>query len=75
MSTFKPTHQITVSWPHGEETVAVMLVDGSAYTRVEWDATASADWERSDDGEWTFQGQAVPSGAVSVSVRRAEVES
>lgn len=35
----------------------VMLVDGIAYTRAEWETTSPADYERID-GEWTFQRRA-----------------
>jgi hypothetical protein len=35
-----------------------MLTDsGAAYTAAEWEANDTADFERSDSGEWTFHGQ------------------
>ena len=67
---FKPTHRITIRHNNGVETQClVMLVDGVAYTRAEWDAYDSADWTRNDAGEWLFQGRATPDGAVSVEVK------
>jgi len=54
MTDFFPTHRITTA----TETVDVMLVDGAAYTQAEWDSSSAADYERSEDGKWTFQGEA-----------------
>lgn len=54
MSDFNPTHKIT----RGGETILVMLEDGAAYTREEWDCETQADYERNEAGEWLFQGQA-----------------
>lgn len=53
INSFAPTHVITLD--NGEH-IQVQLVDGAAYTRAEWDATDQADYERQDDGSWTFQG-------------------
>jgi hypothetical protein len=50
---FQPTHVITLD--SGEQ-IEVELVDGAAYTRAEWESTTAADYECSDGGEWTFQG-------------------
>lgn len=70
MDQFKPTHDITVRYADGDlEHCPVMLVDGAAYTSQEWAWCEQADWERSDDGVWTFQGRAVPDGALEVSVK------
>lgn len=67
MNPFKPTHEITVVEGGVTEVTYVQLVDGAAYTRSEWLAEAPADWERHDDGSWTFQGGAHPTtGSVSV---------
>lgn len=54
ISDFTPTHVITMQ--NGER-IEVRLVDGAAYTRAEWDANEPADYERQDNGDWTFQGQ------------------
>ena len=51
---FCPTHRITLRSGEVEE---VMLVDGAAYTREEWDSETQADYERDEAGAWTFQGQ------------------
>lgn len=68
MNAFTPTHLITVTDENGHvEKISVMLIDGAAYTRREFEASAYADWECSEDGEWTFQGRAHPSvGTVHV---------
>lgn len=64
MTPFKPTHEITFTPDYGTPQVyRVMLVDGAAYSREEWDASASAAWERDDSGRWTCQGKATPNGA------------
>jgi hypothetical protein len=55
MSDFTPTHKITLA---DGTTELVQLVDGSAYTRAEWDSASAADYERQEDGSWTFQGEA-----------------
>jgi len=48
------THEIQ----HGPITVKVMLdPSGAAYQRDEWDATDAADYERTEDGRWLFQGK------------------
>lgn len=52
---FYPTHRITLRSGEVEE---VMLVDGAAYTRDEWDACDAACYERDEDGRWMFQGEA-----------------
>lgn len=51
---FRPTHRITLG---DGSLLQVMLDDGCAYQRCEWDAADAADYERTDDGRWTFQGQ------------------
>ena len=61
MKIFKATHRITVK-DLSEEVLsedAVMLYDGVGYTKDEWDAGATADWE-AVGGEWQFQGRASP---------------
>ena len=68
---FRPTHIITLTGPdNGEEPVEipVQLVDGAAYTHEEWDASSNADWERTDEGKWLFQGRVSPHSGVEVSV-------
>jgi len=35
----------------------VMLDDGPAYTEDEWNTDSQADFERTEDGSWLFQGQ------------------
>lgn len=51
---FAPTHEITAF----DRSFPVQLLDGVAYTKEEWDADASGDWEVVD-GEWLFQGRAI----------------
>lgn len=51
---FEPTHVITLA---DGERIEVQLVDGAAYTHAEWNATDAADYERQENGDWTFQGQ------------------
>lgn len=59
--TFRPTHDIHITHRDGSHTIVrVRLVDGVAYTLDEWEAESLADWERQDDGTWTFQGRATP---------------
>ena len=54
MQAFQPTHKITTD----RETIEVMLTDdGAAYTAAEWESSGAADYELTDAGEWTFQGQ------------------
>ena len=54
MTAFQPTHVIQ----HDSTTVEVMLVDGVAYQRDEWESTTGADYQRTDDGRWLFNGEA-----------------
>lgn len=58
---FKATHIIN----DNDEFIEVMLIDGAAYTRSEFEAESRADYERQEDGSWTFQGQAF-AGSVRV---------
>lgn len=56
-SVFRPSHRITLNSGEIEE---VMLVDGAAYTKEEWESETVADYERNCDGPWpvwTFQGE------------------
>jgi hypothetical protein len=56
---FKPTHII-----HNEGSSTPVLVDeGRAYTRDEWDAYEAADWELVD-GQLLFQGSAIHGGTI-----------
>lgn len=55
MTKFTPTHRITR--PDGRS-IDVMLCDGAAYTADEWTSATTADYERDDAGQWTFQGEA-----------------
>lgn len=67
MQDFQPTHRIYLftANPSPTETpyahVDVCLIDGAAYTRDEWRASAPAAWELVD-GEWLFQGRVPPHG-------------
>jgi len=54
-TTFSPTHCIKLN---RRDAIYVMLDDGRAYQRCEWDTATAADYERTDDGRWLFQGQA-----------------
>lgn len=61
MSSWKPTHRITRE--KGDE-ILVMLDPsgefpggGPAYNEAEWMSFSPADYERQEDGSWTFQGQ------------------
>ena len=51
---FQASHRITLSSGEVEE---VMLIDGAAYTREEWQSETAADYEREESGAWTFQGE------------------
>lgn len=65
LSDVQPTHCIV--WrPQGgaEHITTVRLVDGSAYTHAEWETESASDWTVNERGEWLFQGQATPGGAV-----------
>jgi len=56
---FQPSHRITLVSGEVEE---VMLVDGAAYTRAEWESESAADYERDDSGPWPiwkFQGEPI----------------
>ena len=65
MAAFQPTHVIQ----HDSTTVEVMLVDGVAYQRGEWDDTTDADYERTDDGRWLFQGETFNGSVESIADR------
>jgi hypothetical protein len=54
MPEFAPSHRITLRSGEVEE---VMLIDGAAYTREEWESETMADYERDESGAWTFQGE------------------
>lgn len=57
-----PTHKITFTPMNGARQVDyVMLLNGSAYSRPEWDAADSADWTV-EDGEWHWRDQVTPGG-------------
>jgi hypothetical protein len=69
MNDWTPTHRITITRNDNDpEIVDVMLIDGAAYTAVEWDAEVAADWERDVNGNWSFQGRSAPCAGCSVSV-------
>lgn len=55
---FVPTHRISYRDGKGTMVYEVMLVDGAGYTKIEWDAEATADFEMNEDGEWTLAGHA-----------------
>lgn len=62
MNPFIPTHKITFTPSVGKpQTTEVMLLDGVAYTRTEWDAYEKADWTV-ENGEWECLGQTTPGG-------------
>lgn len=71
MIKFTPTHEITITnqLTHQQETIPVMLVDGNAYTELEWDTATDSDWTYDEHG-WRFQGFAAPIAQALVSVRR-----
>ena len=52
-TTFQPTHRITRG---ARRSQLVALVDGAAYTEVEWQTFDRADYEL-HEGEWLFQGE------------------
>lgn len=55
---WRPTHSIDLD---SGERVEVMLLDGAAYTRSEWDTETPADYECDPvTGAWTFLGRAFP---------------
>jgi hypothetical protein len=54
MSDFNPTHLICLD--NGRR-IEVELIDGAAYTREECETYTNADYEKQDNGTWTFQGQ------------------
>ncbi len=53
---FEATHTITPG-KYGSAVITVMLVEGAAYTREEWAACASADFEVNERGEWARCGE------------------
>lgn len=66
---FVATHTITTP----RHTYTVMLCanpkgGGPAYTRAEWDSYSAADWERTPEGKWLFQGAAVEGAEVKEGV-------
>ncbi len=67
-SDWQPTHEIHLD---SGEVIPVMLHEGAAYTRAEWDATISADYECSEDGSWTFLGQPFAGRIVRTGAPRA----
>lgn len=67
---WRATHVITLSDDSGPvEVILVQLVDGAAYTREEWEASATADWTRDDDGSWRWQDRVAPRSGLTVTVR------
>lgn len=66
---FTTTHIIT---RRDSEPVPVMLIDGAAYTRAEWDSCTAADFERDESGDWLFQG--APFIGTIETIRKAEWE-
>lgn len=54
MRPFSPDYVVTLAT--GEE-IKVMLYHGAAYTEQEWNRCLPADYERQEDGSWTFQGK------------------
>lgn len=57
---FVPTHVIE-AWGKCEE---VILLDGVAYTRSEWDACDSADWEFTKKRGLLFQGRVIDGSSI-----------
>lgn len=55
MYEFQPTHKIS-GFQRRSESIEVMLVEeGVAYTKGDWDACSTPDFEV-HEGEWLFQG-------------------
>lgn len=71
MTRFRATHEIVFRPRRGRvQRTRVMLLDGAAYDRDEWDADERASWERDERGVWTCCGQTTPGGeAGTVEVR------
>lgn len=51
---FKASHRIAIQ--SGEMVDVLLNWDGAAYTVEEWLYETMADYERDEDGRWTFQG-------------------
>ena len=67
LANLKPTHRITLTGFAQErgrvapdEVILVTMcgASGPAYTKQEWLTGSPADFERTSDGSWTFQGEA-----------------
>ena len=69
-TTWTPSHVIVVK-PLGRAPYAtpVMLLDGSAYSQVEWRASEPADWTRDADGSWYWRDAVAPCANGTVEVR------
>lgn len=68
---FLATHTITTEGENGKRNYYhVMEVEGSLYTRAEWDAADNSDWFFNDNRELLFQGQVAPTGARYVWIKR-----
>lgn len=65
---FNPTHLIITRDERGAETYTVAMVVGMhAFTRLEWNGSAPADWELIA-GIWRFRGQ-IPTWCASYEIR------
>lgn len=76
--TFNPTHIIKLADKtsgHELDDIPVQLCDdGVAYTKQEWESSVHADWERTDDGDWLFQGRATPNPETVVTVKKCRYQ-
>lgn len=64
MKEFNPTHQI-VGFMGRSDSIKVMLDDGRAYTKEEWESDDHADFGVVD-GEWLFLGKAFNGEVISL---------
>lgn len=61
MARFVATHRVTLKKGSEKRIYDVMLQEGVAYTKDEWDDDESASWEVVD-GKWCFRGEVSPWG-------------
>jgi hypothetical protein len=61
---WKATHKIifTPKDNQKKQVTLVMLYDGVAYTKDEFDTGSQADWSYSKEDGWRWQGQSTPGG-------------
>jgi len=77
-TSWETTHEITLRQGSSKGLVLVMLVGEAAFTREEWlrgapqrnpSTGACVDWQRSEDGAWSYQGLPITDIGTLVSVR------